>query len=69
MANDRRSPRQFTSSTTSASSQREHNARRARKAVQDGLYSKVIKALTSEGLASPSSEVLAEMQGKHPVAP
>ena len=57
------------SSKASSSSQRSHNARRARRAVQDGLYSKAIKALTSVGLAPPSPEVLKEMLEKHPQAP
>ena len=35
-------------------------------AVQDGQYSKAIKALTSNGLATPSREVLQEMLSKHP---
>ena len=52
------------SSSTSAS-----NFRRAKRAVQDGQYSKAIKALTSDGLASPSPEILQEMQSKHPQAP
>ena len=45
------------------------NIRRAKQAVQDGLYSKAIKALTSEGLASPSTTILHEMLSKHPQAP
>ena len=51
------------------SSQRNSNIRRAKCAVQDGQYSKAIKALTSDGLATPSSEVMQEMQSKHPQAP
>jgi hypothetical protein len=46
--------RRLNSSVASPSSQRNHNARRARRAVQDGLHS---KALTSVG-RSPSPEVL-----------
>ncbi len=38
-------------------------------AVQDGQYSKAIKALTSNGLATPSQEILQEMLSKHPQAP
>ncbi len=53
-------------STSSSSSL---NIRRARKATQEGLYSKAIKALTSEGLAQPGSEILEEMLNKHPQAP
>ena len=46
-----------------------HNIRRARSAVHDGQYTKAIQALTSEGLASPSNEVLNEMISKHPQVP
>ena len=56
---------QASSSSTSVS----HNIRRAKRAVQEGQYSKAIKALTSNGLASPSPEILQEMLGKHPQAP
>ena len=52
-----------TSSSTS------HNIRRARLAAQEGQYSKAINALTSNGLASPSPEILQEMLVKHPQAP
>ena len=51
---------------SSSSSQRNYNIRRAKQAVQDGQYSKAIKALTSDGLATPSAEVLQEMLTKHP---
>ena len=37
--------------------------------MQDAQYSKAIKALTSDGLAIPSSEVISEMLNKHPQAP
>ena len=53
-------------SPAQSTSQRHHNIRRARSAVQDGQYSKAIQALTSEGLAPPSTEVLLT---KHPQAP
>ena len=53
---------------SSSGSQRSHNIRRAKLAVQDGQYSKAIKALTSNGLATPSAEVLGEMLNKHPQA-
>ena len=53
----------------SAPSSHSNNIRRAKAATQEGQYSKAIKALTSDGLASPSSEVLEEMLGKHPQAP
>ena len=46
-----------------------HNIRRAKRAVQDGQYRKAIKALTSDGLANPSPEVLQEMLSKHPQFP
>ena len=60
--------RRIKPSSSSPISQRNHNTRRARVAIQDGLYSKAINALTSEGLASASPEVLREMQNKHPQA-
>ena len=50
---------------SSSVSQQSSNIRRAKLAVQDGQYSKAIKALTSDGLATPSAEVLEEMLGKH----
>ena len=50
----------------SSSPQQNQNIRRAKQGVQDGQYSKAIKALTSEGLAMPSPEVLQEMLVKHP---
>ena len=53
---------------SSSGSQRSHNIRRAKLAVQDGQYSKAIEALTSNGLATPSAEVLGEMLNKHPQA-
>ena len=52
--------------SVSSTSQRSSNARRARLALQGGQYSKAIQALTSEGLTSPSPEVIQEMQAKHP---
>ena len=54
---------------SSSGSQRSHNIRRAKLAVQDGQYSKATKALTSNGLATPSAEVLGEMLNKHPQVP
>lgn len=48
------------------SSQQSNNIRRAKQAVQDGQYSKAIKALTSVGLATPTPEILQEMLRKHP---
>ena len=50
----------------SSSSQQRSNARRARLAVQNGQFTKAIKALSSESLALPSPLV---MQDKHPQAP
>ena len=38
-----------------------NNIRRAKQAVQDGQYSKAIQALTSNGLATPTPEILQEM--------
>ena len=45
---------------------RNTNIRRAKAAVQDGQYNKALKALTSDGLAPPTPEVLQEMLNKHP---
>ena len=46
--------------------QRSINIRRAKMATQEGQYSKAIRALTSDGLATPSATVLQEMLTKHP---
>ena len=48
---------------------RRSNARRARRAVEDGQYRKAIQALSSGGLAPPTPEVLNEMLAKHPQDP
>ena len=45
---------------------RSANARRARRAVEDGQYRKAIQSLSSDGIAPASSEVLDEMLSKHP---
>ena len=50
----------------SPESMRSANARRARRAMEDGQYRKATQALTSDGLAEASPEVLAEMLAKHP---
>ncbi len=42
------------------------NIQQANTTVQNGLYSKAIQALSSDGLASPSPAILEEMQDKHP---
>lgn len=57
----KKKPRKFHPETL-----RKSNARRARKAVEDGQYRKAIQALTSGGLASVTPEVLVEMMAKHP---
>ena len=49
-----------------STSQHSSNIRRAKLAVQDGQFSKAIKALTSDGLAIPSAAVLQDMLAKHP---
>ena len=49
-----------------STSQHSSNIRRAKLAVQDGQFSKAIKALTSDGLAIPSADVLQDMLAKHP---
>ena len=51
------------------SQQRSNNIRRAKQAVQDGQYSKAIKALTSDGLADHSAAIVQEMLSKHPQVP
>ena len=57
--------------TLSASSDavRRANIRRAKRALESGQYSKAIQALTSEGLASITPEVVQDMRNKHPSAP
>ena len=45
---------------------RKSNAIRARRAVEDGQYRKAIQALSSGGLAPITSDVVKEMQAKHP---
>jgi hypothetical protein len=42
------------------------NARRARRAIEDGQFKKATQALTSSGLAQASDEVFSEMLAKHP---
>ena len=54
------------SGQSSSSNQYKHNIRRAKRAVEDGQYSKAMKALTSDGLVAPSDEALQEMLSKHP---
>ena len=56
-------------SPTTSDFQHHINARIAELAVQNGQYNKAIQALTSEGVASPSPEVLQKMLNKHPQAP
>ena len=46
-----------------------HNTRRAILAVQNGQYRKAMNTLTSDGLASPSPDILQEMLAKYPQAP
>ena len=50
----------------SAESTRSTNARRARRAVENGQYKKAIQSLSSAGFAPPSEDVLDEMLAKHP---
>ena len=50
----------------SSMSIRAANARRARRAMEDGQFKKATQALTSNGLAQASPDVLAEMLAKHP---
>ena len=37
--------------------------------IEDGQFRKAIQALTSEGVAEPTSEVKSDMLAKHPQAP
>ena len=48
--------------------QKQHNITRSIRTIQDGQYSKALKALASEGLASPNEDVYKEMLSKHPQA-
>ena len=48
---------------------KQHNISRSIRAIQDGQYSKALKALASEGLAQPDKDVLNEMTKKHPQSP
>ena len=45
------------------------NVRRAKRATEAGQYSKAIQALTSDGLALPTPDILDEMLAKHPQSP
>ena len=57
---------QSPSKRSSSASPRSINVRRAKMATQEGQYGKAIKALTSDGLATPSDSVFLEMLAKHP---
>ena len=57
----RRKPRKI-----AAESLRTANARRARRAMEDGQYKKATQALTSGGLTQASAEMYEEMLAKHP---
>ena len=48
---------------------RSSNVRRAKRAIEAGQFRKAIQALTSDGLAIPSCEILEEMLAKHPQSP
>ena len=48
---------------------RRANARRARRAAEDGQYRKALLALSSAGLAEATSEVVDAMLAKHPQSP
>ena len=56
-------------SNSSFNSLRSNNAHCACRAVQDGLFSKAIQALSSNGLAKATLEVRDELLMKHPQAP
>ena len=50
-------------------SQRSHNIRRVKSAVQEGRYRKAIRTLTSARVADISEDVVREMRAKHPQSP
>ena len=50
-------------------SQKSHNIRKAKSAVQEGRYRKAIQNLTSAGVAEASEAVVREMRAKHPQSP
>ena len=54
---------------TAGVSQKSHNIRRAKFAVQEGRYRKAIQTLTFAGLANVSEDVAGEMLEKHPQLP
>ena len=56
----------FPTPPPSAESNRSTNARRARRAVENGQYKKATQSLSSAGFAPPSEDVLDEMLAKHP---
>ena len=56
----RRKPKKITAESRAA------NARRVRRAMEDGQYKKATQDLTSGGLAQASAEVYEEMLAKHP---
>ena len=61
-----RSRKRLSNTPPSAESTRSTNARRARRAVENGQYKKAIQSLSSAGFAPPSEDVLDEMVAKHP---
>ena len=63
---ERRSRKRLSNTPPSAESTRSTNARRARRAVENGQYKKAIQSLSSAGFAPPSEDVLDEMLAKHP---
>ena len=65
---DRLTQRRRKPKNIAAESLRAANARRARRAMEDGQYKKATQALTSGGLAQASAEVYEEMLAKHPQA-
>ena len=66
---DRLNHRRGRPKKVTSESSRVANARRARRAMEDGQYKKAIQSLTSDGLAPASAEVYEEMLAKHPQSP
>ena len=66
---DRLNHRRGRPKKVTSESSRVANARRARRAMEDGQYKKAIQSQTSDGLAPASAEVYEEMLAKHPQSP
>ena len=69
IAEESKASHKLKKSNSSFNSLRSNNAHCACRAVQDGLFSKAIQALSSNGLAKATLEVRDELLMKHPQAP